>query len=610
MSSPTKSSLWEKSWFPYLILTTLWLVIYQMTFNDKLNLGGDNAVYYILGDSINSGQGYSNIHSPAHNPNNHFPPGYPLILSFFMLFSKKVIFLKIVSGLFYLGTILLSFRIFELLVENKKLAFVIAGILLLNGNFIEYGSIMMSEIPFLFFSSLTILLFILSEKSANFLTDWKFWLMILLASFSFHIRTSGIALVGGLLLFLLANKEWKKFATFTVSFGLLGLPWFLRGKALGGSSYVKQLLQVNPYRPEDGMATLGDILSRVTYNIQRYFEVEIPRSFFTDKILNYQVYMNELTTGEKVPGYEIETFLGLGIALFVLIVLGVFNMKKYRTFVATYLLGSAAILLLWPHVWYGTRFILTLIPFMVFAFVLGIQAILQWIKVDQKISPLLYMVIALFFVKGVQAEADKTKGEFPPKYGDFLKIAEYVDQNLPEDVIVMNRKPGLFYINGHRLTTKFPTTFDYNEMRNYLIDNKVTHVVIDAMGFADVSRYLVPFVQANIECFKQVKHIQTGQLNTYLLEFNPNIGYEGEWSGKYEQGQLQTKEGKGIYRLPDGRIFEGLWKNNLKEGEGFIKMQDGSEIHGIWTNDQLTSTLYTRTEKGDTLYTQGVEGGI
>lgn len=604
-SSAPSVSLWERTWFPYAILTVLWAIVYAMVFDTKLNLGGDNAVYYILGDAISSGEGYTNVHRIGMEPNNHFPPGYPSILAFFMLFSKSINFLKFVSGLFFLGTILTSYRIFSLLIENKRLAFAISAILLMNGTLLEYSSIMMSEVPYLFFSSVTVLLFMLSERNDKFLTDWRFWVMLLLASFSYHIRTAGIALIGGLAIYLLFNKKWLKFGVFSIGFGLLGLPWFLRGKSLGGTSYLNQLLQVNPYRPEDGMVSLGDMFTRLSYNLQRYFQIEIPRAFFPNMTVQYQGYMRYLTGEETPQGYEPESMIVIGIILFALMVFGIYNMKKYRSFVAFYMLGSAAILLLWPYVWFGTRFIMIILPFMIFTSVLGVQAILDKVGLDKSINPLAYLLLGVFFIKGLQAEAAKNDEgvRYPDKYADFISISEWAGKNLPEDAVVLNRKPGLFYIQGHRKTTKFPATFDYEEMRAHMNEDGVTHVIIDAMGFADEGRYLVPFIQANMENFTQIQHLQRGQLNTYLLEYHPNRGYTGEWGGASDNGKVQYKEGKGLYRYNDGSIFDGYWKRNQRDGEGQLTKNDGSIIHGTWAADTLAQVQYSISPTGDTTFT-------
>src|SRR5690606_38342402 len=71
------------------ILTILYLFIggivffnvYAFTFDGKVDLNGDNIGYFILGNSIAQGKGYSNIHTMEERPANHFPPGYPFIIS-------------------------------------------------------------------------------------------------------------------------------------------------------------------------------------------------------------------------------------------------------------------------------------------------------------------------------------------------------------------------------------------------------------------------------------------------------------------------------------------------------------------------------------------------
>lgn len=601
-STPSSNSpKWlSAQWTPYLILSILWAIIYGFTFDDKLNLGGDNAVYYILGDAIASGKGYVNVHLVSEQPSNHFPPGYPAILGFFMLFSKSITFLKVVNGLFLLGATLLSFRIFEKITENRSLALVIAGLMLFNGNLLESATIMMSEIPFLFFGMLTVYLFMLTDKD-GFLKDWRFWLMLLIASFSFHIRTAGIALIGGLVMYMLVNKQWMKTGVFLGGFVALGTPWFLRGQALGGSAYLKQLTMINPYRPEDGAAGLGDYFTRLLYNIERYVSVELPRSFFWDLDIQYTNYMREVTGEELPPGAVIEVYWAIGILLVALTIFGVYSLKKYRTFVAFYMLGTAGILLLWPYIWFGTRFILPLIPFLLFAWVVGIQSLLKLIGV-KKLNPLLFAVLVIFFIPAVKKLHESVDMVYPPKYKDFLQMAQYVNQNTPADAIVVNRKPGLFYLYGRRKSSKFPSTFDYEEMRQFMDDNGVTHVIVDMMGFADVGRYLVPFIQANPEKFQVIQQIQMPNGGaTSLLTYNPNYGYEGEWAGEDDGEQLKQRTGQGLYRFNDGRIFDGHWQNGIRQGVGVMQFTNGSKLSGSWMADTLNGPAALLSESGDTL---------
>lgn len=591
MESKSKQNpLWKQSWFPYLALTFIWGIVYISTFDSKIDLGGDNAVYYILGDAISEGAGYTNVHVVGEKPNNHFPPGYPLILAAFMVFTKSITFLKVVSGFCFLGTVLLSFRIFQKIISNDLLAFVMSAILIFNGNLISSGNIMMSEIPFLFFATLTIHFFILSEDRESFLKDWRFWVMVLAATFSFHIRTAGIALIVGFIMYLAVNRKWKKAVTFGGSFTLLSIPWFMRGQSLGGSSYIEQLLLVNPYRKEDGLIGIGDLFTRLTYNIERYISVEIPRTFFTNLEVNYGMYMRSLTGSGEVPqNYVPETHWFLGIALVVLIAFGVYSLKKYRSFVAFYLLGSAGILLLWPYVWFGTRFILPLIPFLLLGAVSGIDALIAKVNKGKGAHPLVYGVIVLALIPGVRIEAKKVDAEHPGKYADFLTMSEFVGRSLEKDVVVLNRKPGLFYMYAGRKCTNIPKTLNYAEMQERLDSAGVTHIIVDAMGFADVGRYLIPFMQSNEIKFTGLHQVQSNtQYPTQLFEYHSERGYTGDWvTVETENGVVNERTGQGVYRFSDGRIFDGGWKKGLRHGEGVMQFTSGNKLQANWANDTI-----------------------
>ena len=139
----------------------LWIALgflfcYLAIFDEKLDLGGDNAGYYILGKALNSGQGYTNIHLPGATPANHFPPGYPVILSVFMTISESFVFLKWMNGLLFLGSLLMLQRLFVRMTGNATLSWIALALSLLNVHLLRSATILMSEIPYLFFSALTL----------------------------------------------------------------------------------------------------------------------------------------------------------------------------------------------------------------------------------------------------------------------------------------------------------------------------------------------------------------------------------------------------------------------------------------------------------------------
>ena len=186
-----------KKYWPYLLLIGVFLLIYPAIFDKKIDLGGDNAGYYILGKALSQGEGYTDIHLPERTPANHFPPGYPVIVSAFLFFSDSLVFQNLVNGFFFLGSVLLLYRLFEETTRNKTIALLGAAFALLNGHLLRSATIMMSEVPFLFFSLLVLHALLRWERSEK--PFWKsrlFWAVIVFSVASYHIRTAGIALVG------------------------------------------------------------------------------------------------------------------------------------------------------------------------------------------------------------------------------------------------------------------------------------------------------------------------------------------------------------------------------------------------------------------------------
>jgi hypothetical protein len=562
--------------FPALIALAF-AIVYPYIFNEKVDLGGDNASYYILGKALSSGEGYNNIHVPGNPPHNHFPPGYPAIMAIFMVFTQSINFLKIVNGLFLLGTALLSFKVFTKFTDNPRMAFVGALLLLFNSHLLSYGTIMMSEVPFLFFATLAILLFInLQAGSKPFYKDLNFYGLIVVTSFAYHIRTAGIALVAGFALYMLINKNWKELGGYLAGFVALGIPWFLRGQSLGGSSYLTQLFLINPYRPEEGSMGAADWFTRFGNNLSRYLGKEIPNGIFPSVEVDYT---------PDADGVIIYGVLIMAFAIF-----GLVKLPKYRLLLAGYLLGSFGILLLWPDVWFGVRFILPLLPILLFLFLYGIYALLnlamQKMGLKSSPNPLLFLVFVLVFIPQLKLLAQKAKEPYQDTFQRYFEAAVWSNKNLPDDAIVCTRKPGLFYLFGARKATQFANTPDYDAFFADLDTNGVTHIIIDQLGYAQTGRYLVPAIQDNPEKF-QVLNLSP-KPETYVLQYNRGLGYTGEWNVEEKDGYYtHTREGQGKVVYADGRIFEGTFKNNLPNGPGTLTYPDGRKETGMWADGNL-----------------------
>ena len=567
------------SWIYPVLIIFAFIIVYPIIFDKKVNLGGDNASYYILGKAISSGQGYTNIHVPGNPAHNHFPPGYPAILAAFMFVSSNIVFLKWVNGLFLLGTAVLSYLLFLRFTENKGMAFVGAILILFNFHLLNYGTIMMSEVPFLFFGTLAMLLFVrLQQNEKTWYKDPNFYLLVLVSSFAYHIRTAGIALVAGFALYMLLNKNWKELLAYLAGFVALGIPWFLRGQSLGGSSYLTQLFLKNPYREELGKMELADWFTRFGNNLTRYLGKEIPNGIFPGIEVDY------------TPDATGHVFYG--ILIMAVVIFGLVKLPNYRLLITGYLLGTFGILLLWPDVWFGIRFMLPLIPLLLFLFLYGIYALvnlaLTKATLSTRLNPLLFLVFILFFTPQVKTLAEAADAPYQEKFKNYFEVAAWANKNTPKDAIVCTRKPGLFYLFAGRQAAQFENTPDYNAFFGAFDERGITHVVIDQLGYAQTGRFLVPAIQDNPEKFQIIK--QTIAPETYMLTYNSDLGYAGEWRVEEKDGYYtHVREGNGTLTYPDGRVYKGAFKDNLPNGNGSMTYPDGRVENGIWQNGIFTA---------------------
>jgi hypothetical protein len=218
-----------------------------------------------------------------------------------------------------------------------------------------------------------------------------------------------------------------------------------------------------------------------------------------------------------------------------------------------------------------------------------VDGLLAWAfgKVKLKApSGWLTLVLVLPLMGTVKQLRDKTKEPYEVKYRNFFELGQFANQNLPTNAIIANRKPGLFYLYANRYVAGIPNEVNYGKVIELFKKQGVTHVVIDQLGYASTSRYLVPVVQAEPEKFNIMK--VTAAPETYLIEFKPELGYQGAYTdADPEQNIPGRRTGPGQFVYADGRIFEGTWANGLRNGPGKLKLLDGRSLSGTWRNDSL-----------------------
>lgn len=590
---------------PFVLLTIAWYFIFPSIFDGKLFLGGDNANYFILAEGLSSGQGFTQISSPNMTPGNHFPPGYPFIMSIFMrLGYEDLLIFKWLNGVFLLMSSFVFFGISLLLTKHRWFSFAMGLFLLFNAHLLEYSTVMMSEIPFLFIQLSSIWALLKWHKMDAKLSSPYLYLFLALLILSIYTRTIGVALFGAALLYLLIEKRFKA-ALLVFALTLLALtPWQIRSHNLGGNSYTKQLMRSKTYDSSSPQMKIADWGTRIKSNAGRYLAKEIPNALIPSAKVPY----HDPKTRKMQDSKPFHWVIGILIVLFGLI--GILSSKRYRVLLLLLFGGNFTVYLLWPQVWFGVRFMLPMIPFVALFAVLGLRYLtaLAFPK-TKKFDLLVYAALIVLCIYpsqsvGINKLQIKAKKNHPRNWANYLKAGQWCGANLDKSAVISTRKAGLFYVNSQRKVCGFAYSEDQGAVLESLNDQGVTHVVIEQLGFNQTGKYLLPTIKKNQPKFKLVHSIEADKKNksgktkaaVWIFAYNASKGYQGT----FKNG---LKSGTGSYIYPDGQIMEGTWVQDTIQGEGKLSRLDGYQFLGNWINGKREGRFIIHDPKGSVIET-------
>lgn len=471
------------------------VILATLLFDPKPFVGGDNAGYLILAESLETGQGYRDIYLPDAPLHAKYPPFYPVLIVITGFFGGGLIAFKLLSAFFTSASVVLLF----LLARTRfdwKVALAVAAPFALNPVLLYYSHWVLSEAPFV---ALTLLALWASER----MTESSRWLAVAVvaACLAYLTRAAGLPLLVALIVAIGWRRTWRQFGVASGAAAIvLGL-WFVWGKiAASGSdqAYASEFLMVDPYDPGMGYVGPGGLLARVVNNIRIYSVEVLPQS------------LAGVTPGGGVN--LLALLAGLLIIALALIawVRGVRRVRTLELFTAMYL----GLILLWPETWTDRRFLLPLLPVLLVLAAAGVMWCFDFMRMKHPVwvLPVVGALLALLAMPGhvrsvsysqrcmrVYRHGDSVAC-YPPPWRAFVEAASWVSDNTAENVIVVNRKPRLFYLFSGRRGDVYPFTNDDDEMLAFLDDVGADYVLVAGLS-ATTFRYLVPVIRSVPERF-------------------------------------------------------------------------------------------------------------
>lgn len=505
--SSTMSS--RPQWIQYgsagVLLTVAVALVYFWRMDNVVGLFKDDAWYLLLAKSLATGQGYRLTNFPFDAGIAIYPPAFPWLLSLFYRllpeFPQNLWLLKSVSIIALLVTgwmLVFYFTRQRQLPVFLSCAIALATVLSPALVFLA-TSTLMSECVFTCIQVATLIVIPYCEKdkcTTRFRYNALIIIIAMLATATFFTRSIGITLVVAIGLFWAIKRFWKQVAVFAIAVACLYGPWW------GYTTIQRQQVKPNPQS--------GTISTSYT----NYFltqETNLPPSYSKLAKFSWGVWQNlTVTFGcdlggvcfpslyRPAPESGVEIFdmvesLGFGpeinertrgtmgrvpatiILSLVLSLIGLIGfidrLRQDLTVVELYLIGTFAIFLAWP--WSPFRFLLPLIPFLLFYIVHGWRVMIEWI-LNQANRPakeaqfmparvFLLCVIGLFMYDHVGYLQAKTRPattqDRPPVIQTFAAIGEilhWVRTHTAETEVVTTDNLPLVYIYSHRKTIVCP----------------------------------------------------------------------------------------------------------------------------------------------------------
>ncbi|MCI0550181.1 MAG: glycosyltransferase family 39 protein [Anaerolineae bacterium] len=347
-----------------------------------------------------------------------YPWGYPLILTpAYAVKGISPLALKL-PGLFFFAGFLICFYVMMRTRLTRTESLLLVSLFAFNPMLVDFLDQILSDIPFLFFSTLALLLMI-NEKKRSAL---DYALLGGVLAFAFFIRTTGILLLATFLIVELfkiwdhrTNRQWimnilRNIFIVCITFGILWVVYSLIFPG-GSESYLDQLKGFN--------------IQTVLGFINEYFQLF--SAFFGQSIIWKNLY------------YLLFLFFLIGIWL---------RRKDDFVFIIFFSLWML-MLVIWP-IWQGPRFIFPLFPVFIYFTFQGMKSAINKLpetyhQFGERVFYGFWLLIAGIFLFNSSVNAyvnlrnsRSINGPFDP-YS--IQVYDYIKEKTPSDSIVVFFKP-------------------------------------------------------------------------------------------------------------------------------------------------------------------------
>jgi len=499
------------------------ILVHYLAFNKAFEDVDDNASYMIAAKSlVDKGAPYY-LYMPEMKPDTEGALGLPIMLiPFYLIWGMNYVPMELLIFFTLIGSVIMSFLLFKK-IAGTNFAVIITILFATHPYIVSFSSIIMTEIPYIFWSLLAIYLCLKFEEKPkiNYLLLAGAVIAIIM---TYLTRAIGAGFVVAAILYFLLKSNiiknirqktipfykdvaFKKFFLISALLVIVFVAYQLWIRAVGGTSQADALSKMNIFA--QFQKNLGLVWGVFSQNI------------FCGKLARLGASANQ-------DYLQPVNFLWATIFLVVMVGLVYSIIKKeliglYFVFVLLLLLvGNVA-----TQALVVSRYLIVFTPFMIYFLFLGVKVLIGLVDKKGKIAQTAGILVFCFLLgnsfigDAYNVQRSKQATLYAPQYQAFLDAAVWAKDNLPKESIVASRKERIFYIfsdglRGYkhvssneigRMQEEGITVDEFQKMKlEKMAANNTDYVIIDTFNAAS-GQLIYPIIEKNPDKFKLLKII-------------------------------------------------------------------------------------------------------
>ena len=463
----------------YLFLILLFYLICSfLLISPDFPIGGDNDELYLLGRSIANKHCYQDIYYHSCPPHAKQPFLYPLILALGqLLFGENVIFLRLISVFFGLGSLIFIYFFFKKKIIFSHLLFILF-FTATNPWFLVSSVSFANEIVYLFFSFLVLVIFEKHEDQKKFLPMLIFFLISI-----FFTKCIGFSLVTAVFFYFIIKKRYKQAFLIMGLWSCFVLPWIVRNMVVSSSAISKSYMQqFSMGLSNNGYAHVMISMGKRIFSHIFFYWQAVPKLIFPGYFSGVAEFgfikqrcfpmayslMNNTGLFLAPAPYPFFSFL-ISVVLGAILIIGMLfkiNKKSNRLF-SLYIFLYLAILLVFPEGYEDVRYLFPLVPFILYYMINGVLFFVSGKGRFFKLAGIILIILVHFYYNLIPiteiiynniaylANYRNLSWEEKADYNDFWKgqcfiAAPWVEKNIPFNEVIVSAWPPAFYLYSKR----------------------------------------------------------------------------------------------------------------------------------------------------------------